>query len=68
MDLSPGETLILPAGWMHGIRCKEESPAVLVGGHFRHSLDIKVQFRYAHHTICPISQYKKIIVNIFLKK
>ncbi len=46
VDLSPGETLLFPSGWIHGVSSSARGgPTCLVGGHFRHSLDLKVQFR-----------------------
>eukprot|EP00937_MAST-01D_sp_MAST-1D-sp2_P001170 g1170.t1 len=46
-ELRAGETLIIPAGWLHAVYTPEDS--LVFGGNFLHSFDIAVQLRIARH-------------------
>ncbi|KAF9929144.1 JmjC domain-containing histone demethylation protein 1 [Linnemannia zychae] len=54
VELTQGDTMMIPAGWIHAVYTPSSS--VVIGGNFVHSLNIPMQFRVAeieHDTNVP---------------
>lgn len=45
IELDPGDTLLLPSGWIHAVATPVDS--VVFGGNFVHSLSVRLQFEVA---------------------
>ncbi|KAF9177742.1 JmjC domain-containing histone demethylation protein 1 [Haplosporangium sp. Z 767] len=43
IDLEQGDTMLIPAGWIHAVYTPESS--IVIGGNFIHSLHVPMQFR-----------------------
>lgn len=45
LEIRTGDTILLPAGWIHAVHTLEDS--LVFGGNFLHSLSIPLQLKYA---------------------